>query len=243
MHRRDVVVDGIARTARVDRPLVDDVLVPVLRDVAAGAGGRRRFVFLAAPPATGKSTLAAVLAREAGLPLDVIGIDGFHHPHHYLQSHTTERDGARVPLASVKGAPETYDVAALDRHLRDGATRVLTWPTYDRTLHDVVPAGRRIGADLVLVEGNWLLLGEPGWRDLAEHAAFSIFIDAAPDLLAQRLVERKIRGGTDPAAAREFVARSDLPNVERVLARTDRSRVDLTLHLNPDGTIDRGESR
>ena len=180
MHRRDVVVDGIARTARVDRPLVDDVLVPVLRDVAAGAGGRRRFVFLAAPPATGKSTLAAVLAREAGLPLDVIGIDGFHHPHHYLQSHTTERDGARVPLASVKGAPETYDVAALDRHLRDGATRVLTWPTYDRTLHDVVPAGRRIGADLVLVEGNWLLLGEPGWRDLAEHAAFSIFIDAAP---------------------------------------------------------------
>jgi pantothenate kinase len=240
---RDIVVNGLRSRVRVDRELVHRVLLPALREVAArGSRERRQFVFLAAPPATGKSTLAAVLEHEAAeLDLGTIGIDGFHHPNRYLESHTLGHGAEAVTLASIKGAPETYDVASLDRHLTEGAGTALDWPTYDRVTHDVVPASKHLDERLVLVEGNWLLLDEPGWRDLARHAAYRIFIDADPGLLHDRLVDRKVRGGLDRSEAEAFVARSDSRNVERVLQHTDRAHIDLMLRLNPDGTIERGE--
>lgn len=235
-----VVVDGVETWVDVDHHLVDEVLVPALAALGAPDDGRaRRFAFLVAPPGTGKSTLAAVVrnrARHAGLDLDTIGIDGFHRPQAYLETH---RGADGEPLAAVKGAPETFDVALLEDFLTRSATRDLLWPVYDRTIHDVVPAARHIGAGLVLLEGNWLLLDEPGWRDLGAHSAFTVFVDADPALLRERLIRRKVRGGLDRASAERFHERSDGPNVLRVLRDSDLSPVDLLLHLNADGTIER----
>ena len=213
-----------------------------VRDAPHPAGAARRFVFLAAPPGTGKSTLAAVVEHRAAQPdvdidLDTVGIDGFHHPNAYLRTHRRATDG--VLLADVKGAPETFDVARLRRFLALSAVRAVRWPAYDRVLHDVVPDARRVGAPLVLLEGNWLLLDEPGWRDLSEHSVHNVFVDADPALLRERLIERKVRGGLDLAGATRFYERSDRPNVERVLQHTDRSKVDLLLRLGADGTITR----
>lgn len=233
-----VVVNGFETDALVDHHLIDEVLLPRLEDVATRVRpGRRTFVFLAAPPGAGKSTLAALLvdrAREqsSGMDLDVVGIDGFHLPQAEL-----ERRG----LAGVKGAPETFDVEALTHQLAAAGTRDLAWPTYDRTLHDVVPGPRPVEAGLVVVEGNWLLLDEPGWADLAAYSSFNVFVEARPSMLRDRLVQRKVRGGLSPAAAADFYERSDRLNVERVLTRTDRTKVDLLLHLNPDGTVERIE--
>ena len=235
-----VSVNGFDTEAIVDRHLVDQVLMPRLVELAAARsskplGGRRTFVFLVAPPGAGKSTLAAVLLDRARhwptgpVALDAVGIDGFHLP----QAELEERG-----LATVKGAPETFDVAALACQLEAASTRDLAWPTYDRTLHDVVPGRRPVTAELVLVEGNWLLLDEPGWRDLASYSALTMFVDAQPELLRDRLVERKIRGGLSPAAAADFYERSDRLNVERVLTGSDRRKVDLMLQLNPDMTIE-----
>ena len=106
-------------------------------------------------------------------------------------------------------------------------------------MHDVVPGDRPVTAGLVLVEGNWLLLDEPGWRDLATHSAYNVFLEADPALLRDRLIDRKVRGGLTRAAAVDFYERSDRLNVERVLTGTDRSKVDLLLHLNADGTTER----
>ncbi|MGV8972407.1 MAG: nucleoside/nucleotide kinase family protein [Rhodoglobus sp.] len=240
-------VNGLEVAVNVDRHLVDDILLPCLADVAGhGRDGRRRFVFLAAPPGVGKSTLAAVVQQRAialDLDLDTIGIDGFHHPNSYLATHTAPGDRAAATLSSIKGAPETFDVAKLEKQLIASSTRGLSWPTYDRTLHDVVPASQAIRADLVLVEGNWLLLDEPGWRELSRHSIFNIFIEAEPELLRERLIERKMRGGMDQAAATRFYESSDRPNIERVLHHTDRRKVDLTLRMNADGTINQGGSQ
>lgn len=239
-----LVVNGLKATVNVDEHLVDDIIIPQLEALAGAEQGTRRFVFLAAPPGVGKSTLAAVLEqRAAHLDLETIGIDGFHYPNAYLDTHDVPRNGMPVSLRSVKGAPETFDVALLERYLGEAATQELVWPIYDRNLHDVVAAGRTIRAPLVLIEGNWLLLDEPRWRDLSDHSAFNIFIDADADHLSQRLIKRKVQGGMDRASAVTFFETSDRPNIELVLKNTDRRKVDLTLRLNLDGTIDRKETQ
>lgn len=240
-----LLVNGLEMTVNVDRHLIDDILLPVLETLAPSAlVGTRRFVFLAAPPGVGKSSLAAMLVqRAAHLDLDSIGIDGFHYPNSFLAAHNLPGDGAPVSLKSIKGAPETFDVASLEQHLAESASRELLWPDYDRTLHDVVPSCKRIDAELVLVEGNWLLLDEPRWRELSKYSVFNIFIDAEPELLRERLIERKMRGGMDRTSATQFYEVSDRLNIERALQNTDRRKVDLTLRLNADGTIDRGETQ
>ncbi|HEY0645312.1 MAG TPA: nucleoside/nucleotide kinase family protein [Nocardioides sp.] len=236
-----MLIDGRETDVEVDLHLVDEVLVPVLEQVGAAAQPhRRRYVFLVAPPGTGKSTLAAILKdRARHLDLDVVGMDGFHHAQAYLESHHLERGGERVPLSAVKGAPETFDVDGLARQLELGRTRSTCWPRYDRVLHDVVPGAEPVEAGLVLVEGNYLLLDEPGWSELSDHSDFNIFLEPDADALRERLVSRKVRGGLSRSAATEFYDRSDRHNVERVLAGTDRSKVDLLLHLDIDGATER----
>lgn len=239
-----VMVNGFEVEAVVDHRLVD-VLVPRLEELAALVpAGRRDFVFLAAPPGAGKSTLAAILAKCAEhLGMTTVGIDGFHYPRSVLNSRYVETDLGRVQLAAVKGAPETFDVVALDRQLRASREQDLIWPEYDRRVHDVVPGREPVCSSLVLVEGNWLLLDEPGWSDLTEHSVHNVFIEAEPALLRDRLIDRKIRGGLDRDEATAFYERSDRRNVERVLTRTDRSKVDLLLHLNPETTTTSGGVR
>ncbi len=245
-----MVVNGLETQAHVDRRLIEETLLPALGAVAARPRpNRRTFAFLVGPPGVGKSTLAAVVAdwaRRWGpkpLDLEAVGIDGFHYPTSYLSTHHLRTETGSIPLSAIKGAPETFDVTSLAHHLKTSLNRDMVWPTYDRRDHDVVPGTESVCAGLVLVEGNWLLLNEPGWRDLATYAAFVIYIAADPELLRDRLIARKIRGGLSPSAADEFYQRSDRLNVERVLTCSDLSKVDLMLHLQGDGTIDQGDSQ
>lgn len=236
---RRLRVDGVEVDALLDTHLVDEVLVPRIAAVARRPSEhRRRFVFLVAPPGTGKSTLAALIGeRMQDLDVDTVGIDGFHHPQAYLESHYFAGPSGRTLLSSIKGAPATFDVDGLRRRLHAARDEDVDWPVYDRKLHDVARQGRRLTASLVLVEGNWLLLDEPGWSDLADLSDLTIFIEATPEQLRERLVERKVRGGLSRPDAEAFFLRSDGPNVRRVLDHSNRSRVDLLLRLNHDGTI------
>ena len=236
---RSLVVNGLRVEVTPDGSLMDNVLVPALERVIAGADGRRRsYVFLAAPPATGKSVLATLLVQQARhLDIDAVGIDGFHYAQAYLETTFVDTDSGRVPLASYKGAPDTFDTAALGRCLRLGRSRDIAWPVYDRAVHDVVLDAQSVTASLVIVEGNWLLLDDPRWAPLTAHSSFNVFIDADPHLLRDRLIDRKMRGGASRAEAVAFYDRSDRLNVERVLDQSDRSKVDLLLRLAPDGTI------
>ena len=242
---RTVLVNGLEIEVSPHDRLMDDVLIPHLERLRdRHDGGRRTFVFLVAPPATGKSVLATLLAERARhLDVDAVGIDGFHLDQATLQR-TWVGDGEhRTLLASIKGAPETFDVAALERCLAESRERDVAWPVYDRTLHDVVPAAHPVEAGLVVVEGNWLLLDDPRWRPLAAYSALNIFIDAPPELLRRRLIDRKVRGGATLSEAEAFYERSDRLNVQRVLERTDRRLVDLELRLCADGSIQHVDTR
>ena len=220
---------------------VGRIFLPLLRRLTAlrREKGRRVLAMLAAPPAAGKSTLAAVLGQlsrqESGLyPLNVLPMDGFHRRQAWLLSHTVERDGQTVPMAKIKGAPQTFDLEALtDKVARVAAGEDCLWPRYDRQLHDPVEDAIRVTGEVVLLEGNYLLLDEPGWRDLRPYADYTIFVSADPSFLRQRLLKRHVKGGKTAEEAAEIIDGSDMVNTDLCLRRS--APADLTLRLDGDG--------
>ena len=220
-----MTVNGLPQHIRYNADTVEGLFLPLLRRLTEmqRAAARRILVFLAAPPATGKSTLLQFLEELARthdeLPqVQTLGMDGFHYPNSYLASHTILQDGAEIPLKNIKGAPETFDVAHLAAKLAAAKEGATPFPVYDRRIHDVVPDALIVDAEILLIEGNWLLLDEEPWHDLRALADYSIRIDAAPELLRDRLIGRKVQGGLSEGEATAFYEASDAANVLRFAA-------------------------
>lgn len=221
---------------------VQDIFLPLLRQWTAlqREKGRRILVLLAAPPAAGKSTLTAFLRHLScttpGLSeVTAVGMDGFHRRQAYLISHTVERDGKTIPMVRIKGAPVTFDVPLLLEHIqRVAAGEVLGWPEYDRMLHDPRDNATLVNGDIVLVEGNYLLLDSDGWRELRQYADYTVKISADETMLRPRLIQRHLDTGKSVEAALAMVDGSDLPNARLCLAHTGTA--DLCLELKADGS-------
>lgn len=234
-------VNGLDVRATFSREDRENILVPLLRRLTALQREKRRriAVFLAAPPAAGKSTLCCYLEKlsreEPGLtPVQAVGIDGFHYPQRYLDSHSIERDGETIPLSRIKGAPESYDVAALSALLDRLNEPDQRWPAYDRRIHDPVANAVEICEPILIVEGNWLLLDEAPWSEL--RCDTSIFLRAGDRSQLERIVRRKMMGGYSEAVARNFVEHNDWPNIQRCMARSRRGN--LNIGFKPDGTME-----
>ena len=231
------MINGVPVEAQFDDASVQTVLQPMVESILKTAQivQGRTIVFLAAPPAAGKSTLAAffeVLAEEMGIAgFQAVGMDGFHYPQQYIAAHTVIRDGKEIPMQCVKGAPDSFDAVKLRATLEKLRTEDVSWPGYDRTLHDVVENQRMITGDIVLVEGNYLLLDRDIWRDLPHD--FSIFVAAEEHQLRERLLTRKMRSGATEEAALAHYESSDGPNVRLTLA--ERLPADVTLRMLGDG--------
>ena len=177
------------------------------------------------------------LARpNRDLKFQALGLDGFHYHQDYILSHTvTLEDGRVLPMKQVKGSPETYDVPHFAEKLRALRQGDPLWPVYDRRLHDVVEEQTPVTAPIVLIEGNWLLLQEGGWKELSQMADYTIFIRAEEALLRERLIGRKMQGGLSREQAEAFYQTGDGVNVRRVLAASGPA--DLTLRMEADGSF------
>lgn len=235
-------INGLAVEAAYSERSVDEIFRPLLRTLSKlqREKGRRILVMLAAPPGAGKSTLSFFLQKLSEsdpslVPLTAIGMDGFHCFRDYLAAHTIVIDGQEFPLSRIKGAPETFDLGKLLERIETLCSGADTpWPHYDRTLHDPVDGAILVSGKIVLLEGNYLLLDEPGWRELRKYADFAIRIDAPEELLYDRLYERKARSGAlRPEEVERHVRGSDLPNVRRVLDHSFDG--DLNLRMLPGG--------
>ena len=236
-----VQINGLKVSARYSERAVNEIFVPLLEKLTAmqRAAGRRILVLLAAPPGAGKSTLVSFLEKlsreRPGLcPVQAVGMDGFHRRQEYLLTHSTVRDGMEIRMVEIKGAPVTFDLeklASAIRQVRSGET--CGWPVYDRLLHNPVEDAITVDGDIVLLEGNYLLLDEEGWRDLSANADYTVSVSAGETLLRKRLIERKILTGVAEDAAVRFVDFSDMPNVWLCL---EKSRpADLRLQVGEDG--------
>lgn len=234
-------INGIDVKVTYSRRAIDGIFLPLLQRITAmqREKGRRLLVMLAAPPGAGKSTLLSfleALSRERAdlQPIQTIGMDGFHRRQEYLQSHFVSRDGRRVSMVEIKGAPITFDLERLTASVREVASgAVCGWPVYDRLLHNPVEDAIRIDGDIVLLEGNYLLLDEDGWRGLSACADYTVSVRADEAMLRRRLIDRRVMTGVEREAATRFVDFSDMPNVRLCLERT--MPADVRLSIDADG--------
>ena len=232
--------NGIEVKATYKDEEINLIFVPLLERLSEmhSQKGSRLIVMLAAPPGAGKSTLSGFLEHLAtevipGIKVQAIGMDGFHRRQEYLTSHTTDVDGKKVLMVDIKGAPVTFDLGKLKNKLSEIASgRNCGWPVYNRLLHNPVDDAVFVDGDIIIIEGNYLLLNEDGWRDLSDMADYTISITADPDMLKERLIERKISTGSSKEKAVAFVEFSDMANVMLCLKNTGQA--DLMLSLSKD---------
>lgn len=207
-------------------------LAPLLNRLSGLASPRRKIIAFAGPPGSGKSTLAEAL--EAALLADgraaaVLPMDGFHYDDAILQARG---------LIPRKGSPQTFDAAGLCHllgRLCRNAEPEIAVPLYDRELGVSRNAARIIpqAVDLLIVEGNYLLLDRPVWRDLVPHFDLTVALDVEHEELRRRLRRRWQDFDLPEAEVTRRVEENDLPNGLTVL---NQSRVaDLTFHQ--DGTV------
>jgi pantothenate kinase len=186
--------------------------------------GRRFLLGICGAPGAGKSTLAAAVA--AAYDGVVVPLDGFH---------LADVELARRGLLDRKGAPETFDAdgyAALLARIRARAGRPVMAPMFERDLEQplagAIPVEPHV--ELVVTEGNYLLLDEDPWPRARACLDAVWHVTTEERLRVARLVARHERFGKPAAAAAEWVARVDGTNAVRVEAAVDRADVvvDLT---------------
>jgi len=189
--------------------------------VAAVARAKRRILGITGAPGVGKTTYALAQVSASGAPAAYVPMDGFHL--------------ADVTLSALgrldrKGAPDTFDAwgyAALLRRLRDERDHVVYAPGFERHLEQPIAAALAVPADtqLVVTEGNYLLLDRPEWRAVREQLDEVVHLVTDVDLRRRRLVARHVEFGKTPAEAEAWVARVDDANaalVEAAAHRADR---------------------
>jgi len=225
----------------VPRCELEKLHIPLLKEIESRfrTHGGRFIVFLAGPPGCGKTTIALLwetLSKRGWIdtPLQALPMDGFHYSNVVLNSRTINIDGETFPLYRIKGAPESYDLDAIEEHLkalREGEN--IMWPLYDRKIHDpvqgVIPV---ISEGIIVVEGNYLLLDKPRWRNLHIWADLGVFIECPEGITRESLLARHRRGGRTPEEAISHYEFNDKRNRQIILSH--RQGVDILVNAGSD---------
>jgi pantothenate kinase len=194
--------------------------------IALASDSARAILGVAGSPGAGKSTFVdALLDRVRAAKGDDwvahIPMDGFH-----LADAQLDRIGAR----GRKGAPDTFDAAGyahLLERVRQETDDPVYVPGFDRTLEQPLAAALVVlpSARLVVTEGNYLLLDDPGWTRARRAMDAVWFVTSDETMRVERLVARHIQFGKTPSEARTWVATTDQRNAELVadtVANADR---------------------
>lgn len=200
---------------------VAETLVRELRHRALSTD-TRIIVGIAGAPGTGKSTLASAVAGLLGTDLcRVVPLDGFHLGQSIINGTEWE---------SQKGAPDTFDLGgylSLLTRLRANTEPTIYAPLYRRDLEEPVAASIAVpsSTQIILTEGNYLLLEREGWHHIRDVLDEAWYVDTPDDVRRERLIARHIQFGKSPETARRWTEGPDEQNarlIEQTRARADR---------------------
>jgi pantothenate kinase len=180
---------------------------------------KRRILGITGAPGVGKTTYALAQVSASGASAAYVPMDGFH-----------LADVTLTALGTLdrKGAPDTFDAwgfAALLRRLRDERDHVVYAPGFERHLEQPIAGALAVppDAELVVTEGNYLLLDRPEWRAVREQLDEVVHLVTDDDVRRRRLVARHVEFGKTLAEAEAWVARVDDANAVLIDAAAHRA--------------------
>ena len=160
---------------------------------ATASATNQYWVGIAGAPGSGKTTLVTDLVLELqaahGLATTGIPMDGYHYSRAELDTFENPEKGHRF-----RGAPFTFNG---DRFVQDlqaaKAKGSFSFPGFDHKQKDPVPDMHHIttSSQVVLVEGNYLLLDETPWSSLADGLFDEMwYLQCELNELKRRLAQR-----------------------------------------------------
>ncbi|KAH8690212.1 phosphoribulokinase/uridine kinase [Talaromyces proteolyticus] len=193
-------------------------------EARAAAHPKSKFlVAIAGAPGSGKTTIAAEVVRRINeihppkLHSDVaddttpgeiphaalLSMDGFHLPRSTLDTLPN-----RTEAYARRGAPFTFDLklflafmTALRKWGDCSPSGLLTIyaPSFSHTKKDPIQNGISIPAStsILIIEGNYLLLNEPGWKEVASMVDLRVLISADLAVTRDRVARRHVRAGIE----------------------------------------------
>ena len=207
----------------------DDLSAELRQRAAQLIGDTQYWIGLAGAPGSGKSTLAEALRERLGEWLTVIPMDGYHYDRSELDSMKNPKEAH-----ARRGAPFTFNatkfVDALIKARRDGEG---WFPSFDHGAGNPVENGIRLskGPQIVLVEGNYLLLNEAPWRQLHQKVFDETWFLHVPLPECNRRVRaRHIKSGLSEEQARRRVDTNDSINA-KLVAEVSSKNADRTIRI------------
>jgi pantothenate kinase len=183
---------------------------------------RRGLLGIAGAPGAGKSTISEWLLEHllTNHPRQValVPMDGYHLAQSLLESRGLERR---------KGAPDTFDgvgYVALLRQLRSETSREIFAPVFRREVNDAIAGAIAVPPEtrLIITEGNYLLLDEAPWNEVASLLDETWFVELEQGERLRRLTARHLRFDNDAAIAEWRATGNDERNARLVAAGSQR---------------------
>ncbi|SPJ83928.1 related to panthothenate kinase/uridine kinase-related protein [Fusarium torulosum] len=193
---------------------------------------RRILIAMAGVPGSGKTTISDALMQELNKhgihDVAVLPMDGFHYSRATLSSFSDP-----VHAFQRRGAPFTFNATGLLELVVllskipvtacDEPQVVTKVPGFDHALKDPVPDAITITSRtrVVIIEGNYTLLNEEPWSNIAGLVHDKWFVDVPSQIARQRLAARHLKAGIETTmdAALLRAEENDIPNSEHIRSR------------------------
>ena len=132
-----------------------------------------------------------------------MSLDGFHYTRAQLDNFSDPAEAHKR-----RGAPWTFDTSAIAKFVGllqaskvpYARRKAILAPSFDHALKDpvdddiVIPAE----AEIVILDGNYLLLNADGWRDIRAVLDYRVFINIDSDVARARVAKRHVLAGIEP---------------------------------------------
>lgn len=196
-------------------------IVQKIKNIYTKSNKDQILIGLAGPPGVGKTTLTSYLLSHLE-DSSILPMDGYH-----LYSHELNEDPEKAEeLWKRRGAPWTFnskkfleDVKKLKEN-KEG-----NFPSFDHAVGDPIENDIKINKNIkiIIVEGNYLYLDEPNWKDLKDLFDYSFFLSAPREVIRSRIINRHCSLGNTLERATERVDLNDGLNAEIVFASQSRA--------------------